>query len=162
VVVSPLLPLADLFDLNTKLFRNAITDLNEVDAATRPNGQTNSAAFIAGHLVETRAWMGRYVGLDQPPPFGGILEHVTSLDQVETVPELAEIRAEWDRVSERVSARLRSLEEAEVAAPSSQRFPGVGGTVLGGIAFLIQHESYHVGQLGYLRKYFGLPPMSYR
>jgi uncharacterized damage-inducible protein DinB len=35
------------------------------------------------------------------------------------------------------------------------------GSVLGAVAFLAQHESYHMGQLGLLRKALGYPPMSY-
>src|SRR5262245_48170723 len=130
-------PLAQVFDLNTKLFRNALVDFGEAAAATRPNDHTNSVSFIAGHLVETRAWMGRYLGLEQPAPFGGALEHVKSLDEVKALPLLADIRSEWDLVSERVSGRLRAISDAELAGPSTQRFPGVAATVLGGVSFLI-------------------------
>ena len=157
-----LAPLADLFRLNTKLFRNSLASLDEVDATARPNEHTNSAAFIGGHLVETRAWMGRYLGLDTTSPFGGVLEHATSLDQIKVFPKLVEIRPEWEILSEAVSARLDQLTEDQLAGPGAPKFPGVAPTVLGGIAFLLQHESYHIGQLAYLRKYLGLPPMSYR
>ena len=34
--------------------------------------------------------------------------------------------------------------------------------VLGAVAFLLQHDSYHVGQLALLRKHFGLGAMRYR
>lgn len=159
---SSLAPLADLFRLNTKLFRNTLASLDEVDATARPNEHTNSVAFIGGHLVETRAWMGRSLGLDTKSPFGGVLEHVTSLDQIKEFPKLVEIRPEWETLSEAVSARLDQLTEEQLAGPGTPKFPGVAPTVLGGIAFLLQHESYHIGQLGYLRKYLGLPPMSYR
>ena len=159
---TSLAPFADLFRLNTKLFRNTLAGLDEVDATARPNEHTNSAAFIGGHLVETRAWMGRYLGLATPAPFGGVLEHATSLDQIKELPKLVDIRPAWEALSETVSARLDQVTEEQLAAPGSQKFPGVAPTVLGGIAFLLQHESYHIGQLAYLRKYLGLPPMSYR
>ena len=155
-------PWVDLFRLNTRLFQNAIVDLSEAEAAARPNGRTNSVAFIARHLVETRAWTGRYVGLDTPPPFGGALEHATGIDDIPELPTVAAIRSAWDDVSAVLVARLEGLTAVDLAAPSSQRFPGVAPTVLGGLAFLAQHESYHVGQLAYLRKFHGLPPMSYR
>jgi hypothetical protein len=155
-------PLIAVFGLNTTLFRNCLADLPEARAVLRPNEHTNSVAFIAGHLVETRAWMARYVGLDCPPPFGGVLEHATSIDQIPVLPSLEAIRAGWDDVSSQVVGRLGSMTSADLTAESSQRFPGVSNTVLGGIAFLMQHESYHIGQLAYLRKFFGLPAMSYR
>ena len=156
-----LAPLADLFRLNTKLFRNTLVGLDEVDGTARPNEHTNSAAFLGGHLVETRAWMGRYLGLDTKAPFGGGLEHATSLDQIEALPTLSEIRSEWETLSELVSACLDDLTEERLSGTGGQKFPGVA-PMLGGISFLLQHESYHIGQLAYLRKYLGLPPMSYR
>jgi len=161
-MVDALAPLAEIFGLNTRLFVNTLADLDEADAAARPTQRTNSVAFIAGHLVETRAWMGRYLGLDTPAPFGGDLEHATGIDQVKTMPRLAAIRPAWQEVSGRIMDRLDQLTVADLAQSSSQRFPGVSSTLLGGIAFLIQHESYHVGQLAYLRKFLGLPPMQYR
>lgn len=154
--------LIDLFALNTTLFRNCLVDLSDAQAVLRPNQHTNSVAFIAGHLVETRAWMARYVGLDCPPPFGGVLEHATSIDQIPALPSLEAIRVGWDDVSARVGERLGAMTSVDLATASSQRFPGVPNTVLGGIAFLVQHESYHIGQLAYLRKYVGLPAMKYR
>ncbi|MSR02665.1 MAG: DinB family protein [Gemmatimonadetes bacterium] len=157
-----LAPLADLFRLNTKLFRNTLVGLDEVDATARPNEHTNSAAFIGGHLVETRAWMGRFLGLDTQAPFGGVLEHAAGLDQLADLPKLTAIRPEWEALSEAVSVRLEELTEAQLSSPGTQKFPGVAPTLLGGIGFLLQHESYHIGQLAYLRKYLGLPPMSYR
>lgn len=157
-----LAPLADLFRLNTKLFRNTLAGFDEVDATARPNEHTNSAAFIGGHLVESRAWMGRYLGLDTKPPFGGVLEHAASLEQISELPKVAEVRSAWDTLADVVSVRFDELTADQLEAAGTQKFPGVAPTVLGGVAFLLQHESYHIGQLAYLRKYLGLPPMSYR
>lgn len=39
--------------------------------------------------------------------------------------------------------------------------PLAGPTLLGTIAFLMQHESYHVGQMGLLRKQLGRPATTY-
>ena len=155
-------PLGSIFGLNTKLFRNCLDGLSDAAAQARPNQQTNNLAFIGGHLVETRAWMGRYLGLETPAPFGGMLEHGPGIDAVPDLPSVAEIRSVWEALSGALLRRLNDLTVAELAAPSPQRFPGVAATVIGGIAFLVQHESYHVGQMAYVRKYLGLSPMSYR
>ena len=34
-------------------------------------------------------------------------------------------------------------------------------TTLGMLTFLVQHDSYHIGQLSLLRKYAGMPAMQY-
>jgi uncharacterized damage-inducible protein DinB len=161
-MIETVAPLAAIFGLNTRLFLNALDGMDEAVAGVRPSGRTNSVAFVAGHLVETRAWMGRYLGLETPAPFGGALEHAVDIDDIKVLPALAEIRPSWEGVSRAVASRLDGLTVLEAGSAATQRFPGVPETTLGGIAFLVQHESYHVGQLALLRKYLGLPSMSYR
>lgn len=155
-------PLAVVFALNTQLFENCLEGVDEVAATARPNERTNSLAFIAAHLVDSRAWLAKYVGLEEPKPFGGLMEYGKSLDDLPVLPSLAEILEVWEGLSERLERRLVWLGEEQLSAPSSARFPGVPPTVHGGLSFLMQHESYHIGQMAYLRKYLGLPAMSYR
>ena len=155
-------PVADVFELNSRLFRNCLVGLSEAEGQVRPNQHTNNVAFIAGHLVESRAWMARQLGVECPAPFGGVLEHARSLAEVTALPTLASIRSEWDDTSGIVLARLAVMTAADFAAPSPQRMPGVADTIRGLVDFLGHHESYHIGQLAYLRKYLGFPAMSYR
>ena len=50
----------------------------------------------------------------------------------------------------------------DLAAPAPWQAPGVDDkTMLGLLAFLAQHDSYHVGQMAILRKAVGLQAMSY-
>ena len=35
------------------------------------------------------------------------------------------------------------------------------GHLLGLIAFLVQHDSYHIGQIGFLRRQLGKPALAY-
>jgi len=161
-MIDGLVPTAELFALHTRLFINSIVDLDDGAAAVRPNDRTNSMAFIGGHLVETRAWTARLLGLDIPAPFGGQLEHKTGIEEIAVLPSVAAIREQWSEVSRRIEARFDELIAADLAAPSGQRFPVVAGTLLGALTFLMHHEAYHIGQLGYVRKFVGLPPMSYR
>lgn len=159
---DPLAAVTALFDLNGRLFANALADLDEVDATARPNGHTNSAAFIAGHVVESRAWTGRYLGADVPAPFDGVLEHAMTIDDVVAIPRLDAIRAAWTEVSEPLMRAVAALEPSALDRPGTQRFPGMPDTLLGGLVFLGHHEAYHIGQLGFLRKFLGLTAMTYR
>ncbi len=161
-MVDGLVPTAELFALHTRLFINTIADVDDQGAVVRPNDRTNSIAFIGGHLVETRAWMGRLVGLETPAPFGGRLEHETGIDQIPVLPAIAAIREQWKELSRTIEARFDGVTDADLSAPSGQRFPVVVGTIRGALTFLMHHEAYHIGQLAYLRKFIGLPPMSYR
>lgn len=150
------------FELSSRLFLNALADLDEVDATARPNGHTNSVAFIAGHVVESRAWTARLLGADVPAPFGGVLEHAMTIEDVAAIPRLDAVRATWPDVTASLMAALDRLRPDQLEAAAPQRFPGVPETLGGALVFLGHHEAYHIGQLGLLRKFLGLPAMAYK
>ena len=68
----------------------------------------------------------------------------------------------WERISAHVAVHIERLDTAQLAQSSSQKLPGSDGTLLGALAFLAQHESYHLGQIGILRRQRGCSPMQYR
>jgi uncharacterized damage-inducible protein DinB len=64
-------------------------------------------------------------------------------------------------VSTHLQAVLGRLSAAELVEPTAQRFLAEDTTRLGMVAFLVQHDSYHLGQIGFIRRQLGKPPMSY-
>lgn len=60
-----------------------------------------------------------------------------------------------------VACERAEISDAELLEPSGQKFPNADRTRLGAVAFLLQHEAYHIGQVALLRKAFGLGPMRY-
>jgi len=155
-------PAAALAALHTRLFRNCLEGMDDLQARHRVNGRTNNAAFLAAHLVDARAWAARMLGLDIPAPFGGAIAYGTSIEAVKELPALSEIRDEWSVVSALLEARITALTPEELAAPAPQRFPIGDATVAGALAFLLDHEAHHIGQLALLRRVADLPAMSYR
>ena len=53
------------------------------------------------------------------------------------------------------------MTEAELSESNVHRFPLGDSTRLGLIAFLVQHDSYHLGQIAFLRRQLAKPAMSY-
>jgi len=80
---------------------------------------------------------------------------------VRDLPALDTIRAEWRRVSTHVERLLGVAIRDQRAAPSTRRFPVDDPSVGAGLAFLLQHESYHIGQIALLRRQHGYPAMTY-
>lgn len=152
--------LADILRLNTKLFRNCLDGLTDEQAVVRPSATTNSAAFIAGHVADARFFLLKVLGDERSSPLAPYLENARGIDDVARCPPLAETRAAWTAASHAIRDRLEVLTAADLDAGVSMRFPGQQ-TVLGILTFLVQHDSYHVGQLAFLRKYAGLPAMRY-
>jgi uncharacterized damage-inducible protein DinB len=156
-----LAPLAEILRLNTRLLRNCLDGMSEAQAGARPSGATNSAAFVAAHVADARFFLLSVIGAPRPSPLAAYLEGARGIEDLERCPPLAEILAAWAEASDALSERLAAVTDAELDAPSPSRFPVDDRTVLGAVAFLVQHDSYHVGQLALLRKHAGLPAMRY-
>ena len=154
-------PLAGILDINTKLFRNCLAELSEEQSRTRPSDVTNHAAFVAAHLVESRYYILKGLGAPLPCPLEKYLGSWRAIDEITEWPSLAETLEAWEAGSKALAARLASITGAELDAPAPTKMPVYEQTALGTLAFLVQHDSYHVGQLSLLRKYAGLPAMSY-
>ena len=155
-------PLAEILRLNTVLFRNCLDGLSDQQAATRPTDATNSAAFIAAHLASSRFFLLNTLGVEHRDPLASYFDGRKGIDEIAELPTLREIEDAWSKGAHLLRDRLDALTSAEADAPSSVRFPLANGTLLGTLTFLVQHDSYHLGQLSLLRKYCGLPAMRYQ
>jgi hypothetical protein len=152
---------ASVLRLNSRLFDNCLNGVSDAHLLQRPNEHTNSIAFIACHLVDARHFFARYLHLEPANPLEPFLNDVHRIEDVRALPDPKQILLAWHAIAPVLESCVAGLTLAELKAPSAQRFPIDGATVFGGIGFLLQHESYHIGQLALLRKFFGYPAMKY-
>lgn len=155
-------PHYDLVRLNTLLFQRCLDGIDDETAKTRINDRINNVAFIASHVLDARYFLANFVGLEVTNPFKEVLAGLSSIEEFTDFPVVLETLAAWKEISPVLTERLRVMTPADFEKPSPQDFPIDDGTILGGIAFLVNHESYHLGQLGLLRKYFNLNALSFR
>jgi hypothetical protein len=114
---------------------------------------------VAGHLAASRAVLAQLLGLtEDTAPFGGVFNRGAPFDPAAVYPPLAEITALFAALGGRIRERGETIPDAALAAPAPFNLPIADKTILGGIAFLSLHESYHAGQLGYLRRLLGHGP----
>jgi uncharacterized damage-inducible protein DinB len=154
-------PLADLLRLNTRLLRNCIDGLSDAQASARPVPEANSVAFLVAHLTDARHTLLALLGGSAENPLASYLADARGIDDVRHLPPLAELVLAWQHVAAELDAHLAGVSSGRLDAPAAQRFPVEDGSVLGALAFLVQHDSYHVGQLALLRRAHGLPAMRY-
>jgi uncharacterized damage-inducible protein DinB len=156
-------PLTDILRLNTRLFRNCLEGVTDEKAAMQPSASTNSAAFVASHIAQSRFFLLKMLGADQPNPIAVYLGGARSIDEVERFPPLVEIQRAWTTASHALRDRLESMTATELDAPIVSPFPLPisDPTALSLLTFFVQHDSYHIGQLAFLRKHAGLPAMQY-
>lgn len=154
-------PLAALFDLNTDLLLNCLDGLTDTEARRRLEAGGNSVTFLAGHLTDSRHFLVTRLGHPLANPLARYLADVRSIEEIRELPLLEEIRPAWEAVSSHLRAILSELSASELAQPNVHRFPLEDSSRLGMIAYLVQHDSYHLGQIAFIRRQLGKPPMSY-
>lgn len=156
-VIAP----AEILRLNTKLYRNCLHGMTAAQAQARPADHANSAAFVALHLVDSRYFLLKLLGADATNPLPAELATARSIDDVKQWPAHADLEAAWTAASHALRDQLTAMTADQLNAAVTVRFPAPEQTVFGALTFLVQHESYHLGQLSLLRKQAGLPAMSY-
>jgi uncharacterized damage-inducible protein DinB len=144
---------ASMFKANTQLFEKATQGIPPDKWLTRPGDDSNHLLWVAGHVVVHRAMALKLLGGEWSAPWAKLFARGAKL--VEQYPEAGEIVRAWDDVSHKLSESLASVSAEALAKPSPKEAPSFGGTVGGQIAFLGFHETYHVGQMSYLRKWLG-------
>jgi uncharacterized damage-inducible protein DinB len=158
---SRLTPLATILELNSDLLINALEGLSDSDAQHRLPGGGNSIAFIAAHLADSRYFLLSRLGHPLPNPLARYLADAKSIDEIRAWATVDQVRSAWLSASSHLPPSLESLSAAELDRPNAHRFPITDSSALGLIAFLTQHESYHIGQVGFVRRQLGKPAMTY-
>ena len=154
-------PLANLLRLNAHLVRNCLADVTDAQAGARPLPALNGMAFLLAHLIDARHSLLELLGGAADNPLAPYLAGARSLDEVRALPPLAELLDAWAAIDAALAERLPAVTSSALDAPASPGVPGDDPSVLGALAFLVQHDSYHLGQLAMLRRAHGLPAMRY-
>jgi len=156
--VLPAAPIAFVFATNSALVVRAFDGLADDRLWHRPTPENNPALWLAGHIVHVRAGMLRLLGDSVETGWGDLFARGAALDDPAKYPGKADVLGVHEEVGQRIMARLATLTAADLAreATAGPKPPGVK-TVGDQLGFFALHDSYHVGQLSYLRKALGLP-----
>ena len=148
-------------NMNERLFRNALDGVTDDQAKERISDHNNPLIWITTHTVWARYKMLILMGQPVPNPFEDMFENFKAYDPAESYPTLETIKAEWTKVSKLLNDALQTVTEEYLAQDSPLKSP-IGDFTNGGtLAFLVQHESYDIGQMAFLKKYFTELAMKY-
>jgi hypothetical protein len=152
---SSLAMLVPLFRATGDLFHRGLEGVSREDLVRRPHDGSNPLLWIAGHALSSRISLTKVCGENIENPWGKIFARGATVDADVSYPEVSEIIALWDNVTEALMKRLEALDDADLSGPSPFPIPTPDNTKRGAIAFLNFHETYHIGQIAYLRKWLG-------
>jgi uncharacterized damage-inducible protein DinB len=156
-----LVALATILKLNTRLFLNCLDGVTAEKLQSQPAPDVNHIGLIACHVIDARCYLLKLLDVEVPDPFGGRLEGVQEVADMTWCPTVDELTSWWRDPAPKLDARLESLTADDLEKPIDMPFPTDDHTVRGAIAFLTQHESYHLGQIAYIRRCLGLGAMKY-
>jgi hypothetical protein len=154
-------PLSLILNLNDRLFTNALQGITDDMASERPSAHNNPVLWIAGHTLWARYMMLIFLGKPVDNPYQHLFENFKAYDVSLTYPSLSEVKSEWEKVTSLLKEAMQTVTAEHLAADSPVPNPIGDLTNAGTFTFLAQHESYDIGQIGYLKKYYTKEAMKY-
>jgi hypothetical protein len=150
-----------IFNMNDRLFLSTLQGVTDKQANERITGHVNPIIWIAAHTVWARYNALVFLGAPSANPYNDLFENFKAYNASLPYPSLAEIKDEWKKVSRLLQSAIQNVTEEHLASDSPIKSP-IGDFTNGGtVAFFAQHESYDIGQLGLLKKFFTKEAMSY-
>jgi uncharacterized damage-inducible protein DinB len=147
---------AEEFHLNNNFTTNFLKDLSPEEWLKRPAGANNHIAWIVGHMIWARKMVAARLGADWSMPWLGLFARGEKVDDTAAYPSPEALASAWKDVTVALEAALEGATDEQVAKPASHPGPPTAdGKLSGTIRFLAWHETYHVGQIAYVRGLLG-------
>ena len=150
-----------ILNMNERLFLNTLLGVTEEQAIERVSHHNNPLIWIATHTVWARYNMAMLLGKAADNPYKGMFENFKAYEVSMKLPTVENVKAEWTKASGLLKEALASVSEEHLAGDAPSKNPIGDFTIGGTIAFLAEHESYDIGQLGFLKKLLTKEAMSY-
>ncbi len=148
------------YSVNSKLLVNSFKNVTNSDALKRPNRKTNSMMFLLLHIIDARYFILKQLDKEIKNPFGKYVDWANSIEDIKIYPKLNRVLTEWKVLNKIFMKKLETISSDKLKSKIEFQFPG-GNTALNMISFLSEHEAYHVGQLGLIRKFLGFPSVKF-
>lgn len=156
-MLPQLTSIAHLYAVDDRMLDRCVGDFAPTDWLFR-DGAGHDARWIMGHIALYRQ---RLVGMLGAPPIASDLErYFGSGSRPEAVPasvQGADLVRAFHEAHQVMTGRWEAQTEADLAKPLGRTLRDGGDTIGAGLRFLQWHETYHLGQLGLLRRLMGKP-----
>lgn len=152
---TDLATIQSMFKTNEDIFQRTIKDVPDEKWLTQAGDGSNHLLWITGHMLVARANVPRMLGQIWSAPWEPLFARGAKRVSSDQYPSPADLREAWQDVAEKMSTGFANANPETLSIPAKQGAPTLDGTVAGTIGFLCLHETYHVGQLGYLHKWLG-------
>jgi len=147
---------AFIFKRNQDMLAKAIDGLTDEQWVARPQDSCNSVFWLVGHMVWARSRALKLVGFTWTKPWLDMFARGSKPTETPQNPSVEDMLDAWQELGTVFPAKLEEIPAEVLAKPVDQPSPSFDGTVGGMVSFLSMHESYHVGQVVYVRRLLGV------
>ena len=136
----------NVYGLCTTRLKTLLEGVDDEIAKKRINENLNPIIWIAGHMATYRCKLAHALGRPVDHGWGDRFDRGTEVSDPRPFPSVG-------KATEVLEQRFEELTEDELSATAPRDFPFPDKTIRGMIFFLSYHESYHLGQIGFLKKW---------
>jgi uncharacterized damage-inducible protein DinB len=147
--------IALIFKLNNGLVTRVLEGLDDDDVWRRPGDAGNPIGWLVGHVTIVRSSLLAELGAPFDHGLGSVFSRGEAIKDRSSYPPRTAIEAAWHDTHARMRDAFAAITDAWLAEPSRGKpLPGAK-TMADRLSFLAFHESYHVGQMAYVRRLIG-------
>ena len=144
------------YQQNTRILEKMVKDLTPQEWLRHPESCPNNVAWVVGHVVWTRKQLLKRLGAEWPQPWPDSFGRGRRPESDEEYPTAEALLAAWIEIGAWTDAALENVPEQTLAEPVSKPGPPTAdGKISGAVNFMAWHETYHLGQISYLRSWLG-------
>ena len=156
-MLPALTALSHLYHVNDGMLDRCVGDFQPDDWLVRdPAG--HDARWISGHVTVYRKRVMPMMGLTaRSDDWDVAFQRGTLPDAVPAALDGAMIVRAFHEAHQAMVPHWETITEADLHNPLGRSLPDGGTTIGAGLRFLLWHETYHLGQLGLLRRLVGKP-----
>lgn len=147
--------ISGIFRANTEIVNKAIAGVEPEHWLKQPGDDSNHLLWMLGHVVVHRGMVLNKLGVDWSSSWAPLFARGAERADTANYPTTEEMQAAWQQVSETLSAALKEPPADVLAQEVPKGSLSFDGKISGLVAFLALHDSYHTGQISYLRKWLG-------
>jgi uncharacterized damage-inducible protein DinB len=146
---------AENYRFNSDFLAKMVGDLSPEEWLNRPNEKANHIAWIVGHVMWARRDVLIRLDKQWSPPWLDLFAKGGKCSDGAPYPSSDALLDAWREVSSILASALGSVSEEVLSQPAKNGPPSPDGKISGVVNFLAIHETYHVGQVSYLRGWLG-------
>ena len=147
--------ISGMFRTNTDIINRAIADVRSEDWFRKPGDDSNHLMWLLGHVVVHRGLVLKTLGGQWDSAWASLFARGSERVDDSEYPAVDEMLAAWGQISEQLKTALREVPEEVLHKPAPEGPPSFDKKLSGSVAFLAFHDTYHTGQVSFLRKWLG-------